>query len=685
MLLAAATAIPVTPDKPFMCISPSTSLHARAVDNAHMMQALQVDANAGAGCKEGDDECDPKLTVRGDRDTDLPFVCKHPPCAETSLSAIMEDMKFVNWTLPNTYETATCDECAHTLRQINEFCAMMVAGGRRNIAAKSLNGIERLPTDPTTEFTNMLLQSGYPKSSLDGAMGVYKAVSTTYCPMDPCTQMFENSVRPDTICKGSLVNCNRHDADFQPQSPPEQAIYRGHGVNFNFGSSIPLGVMIPPKACTDYVTLLQDKCLSVDASVQYTACDGLYGLQRGGCDHIIREVLLKNKRLDFCPPLFEPPAPTPDPRLPAMDPAPIAPTRLVATDVCTSLSLPWNSPVPTELWMHLSRPTPTSTSTPSATPAPTPTETAPCVNAPTPTPIPHAIHQLFPGAVGMDTLVHRRPAIPFGCSATTSWTTVRPKIGCSFTDFNQKTAGFGDAGAAHRCTCQNEKGLISWSDVDTAEHCAQMTCNRKHRFTTCAFDEQVVSEGGQWNGDTLRFTSLALQDTCKGATASVDDVCGAVIDIKTTSMIPSLLSWKLTTPGDTTVAAAGGAASFGSDLSDLAVLRVWLPCGQYKLTLTDPSYTGGGWDGTTLSFTDSLGVGLLKLSPPAWMAHTSSATFTLDQELISTARKGLCKSCGKGANKACASVDSNGDVVCMDFVAGTELCPQRTQKCSTKE
>ncbi len=150
-------------------------------------------------------------------------------------------------------------------------------------------------------------------------------------------------------------------------------------------------------------------------------------------------------------------------------------------------------------------------------------------------------------------------------------------ISFSFQDWSVKQAGestMTNKGQHCKCQCSGQiqtcgVGAGSWlyhDDVTNPDDCAKMICSNS-RFSECRWNDTIVSGEGSWNGDNIEFTSIALQETCKGLTGtseiflksffsdwiseiallvwSARDFCGVVATIETTEEVPATLSWVL--------------------------------------------------------------------------------------------------------------------------------------------
>jgi len=503
--------------------------------------------------KDGGDGCGVELTIKPRKPDkkDNGNAAAGPGVAGSAVDVDAEAkaLKTVNWTTPAPTEATECNVCRAALEEINSFCHALGSGeidaADTDEAGKKQKQKRGADFNTAGIFEAGLKQAGWSGKQRQSAMHTYRAVVATFCPADPCTQAFRAKTNPDTICRGPLIDCSDSSADSTTQSggaqesirtsvPPEQATYRGHGVNFVFSPPRPL----PPLSCAEYVGHFQTAVCSGAGVPQSTACNVFEGFKRDGCDLVARSLLLSRgpSSFDICPALFAAPSVEPlSTSLPSSSssltppsstdtPSPLDPST-VCSDV---LGLPDQSPVPAKAWVaHLQEirqkraqeEDAAAAAAASAGEADDASGTGgsatevvehPCVDAPTPTPIPRGVVKLFDLPPGFETAMRGNGLISFSCDATSSWTDVRPRVGCAIPQFSQKQAGFGEPGMTQRCTCQvvgSPLPPVSWTDVTSASDCAQMICNRKHRFTQCAWDGVVVSTQGAWNGDSVTFKS----------------------------------------------------------------------------------------------------------------------------------------------------------------------------------
>jgi hypothetical protein len=330
---------------------------------------------------------------------------------------------------------------------------------------------------------------------------------------------------------------------------------------------------------------------------------------------------------------------------------------------------------------------------PNAVPAPVvevpEVEKAPCIRVPEPTPIPRGIVSVFPRPIGYRTLIENKPLISFTCPAATSWVTIAPKAGCLYKDWNIRSAGVDDTERHYQCSCRcsgqvdvcgtGPGSTVYWSDVRNPEDCAKMMCSTR-RFDMCMFGDTVVADEGVWNGETVHFTSIALQETCQGASGTHKDFCGIVGSIKTSELVPRTLGWALKSSSGSVIAASGlDLARMGSG-SDLSVQGLWLPCGTYSIELTDSSWTGSGWNNATLVIRDDKGFVQKRFGRASGDGRHFSETFVIDASTIETSRANLCNNCLLEPMPCYIPVDGP-QKTCVPFITGSTDCPVGSVRC----
>eukprot|EP00301_Raphidiophrys_heterophryoidea_P001036 c10514_g1_i1.p1 GENE.c10514_g1_i1~~c10514_g1_i1.p1 ORF type:complete len:661 (-),score=155.26 c10514_g1_i1:133-2115(-) len=637
--VAAPVASTKNEDVPFMC----AHVIGRLADQA----AIQTSA-----CSQGMD-CNVNYTVRARAE-----------------NAPLANFRSVNWT-STVISTSTldCKECNEAMSMLNFMCHVSSPemGDRRSDFASACATLR--PHD----------EDMFRKCKL-----VFDTVSSLFCPRDPCQDILRSvQFSPNAVCQAAPLDC----AQTRNTAPPEKAQY-------DKPDFAPLH-LIPPLSCSVYVQSFQKIC--VDSTPQWQACTSYDGFRRSGCEWLIRRVLLASATPgDMCQPLFfsQQNSTTQDQQAKATKQA-VSPI-----DVCTSLlQLPDQSPLPFEEYLNYRNHvvnTPTATPTPTivplevaATPTPTPVPEGdtPCVEANTPSPTPAAIVRLWPKPIGYHIRMTNAPLISFSCPATSTWTEVVPKLGCHFAPFYIKYAGFGETDRNHPCSCTcsgqvpecREGTVVYWSDVRSAETCAQMMCSRK-RFHQCSFKGSEVSRDGAWNGDNVKFTSVALQETCAGAAASVNDLCGTVITSAMLHHVTHLMTWTITTAQGVSLSSDSGV---DRDESKVGVSSVWLPCGGYQLVLEDNSFEGGGWARGSLELKNQAGYKVVSVgNVESSNLHRTSVSFQVSAEALQSAMSGLCHQC-QSEPQPCKypATDPELPELCVPFAEGTQECPPNTVRC----
>jgi len=297
---------------------------------------------------------------------------------------------------------------------------------------------------------------------------------------------------------------------------------------------------------------------------------------------------------------------------------------------------------------------------------------------------------MFPRPIGYRTIVENKPLIEFSCPAATSWVTISPKTGCLFKDWSIRSAGFDDTQLHYPCSCRcsghvdvcgtGPGSVVYWSDVRFPEDCAKMMCSNR-RFDMCMFEDTVVASDGTWNGETVHFTSIALQETCKGATATAKDFCGIVANIRTSDPVPRTLGWSMKSSSGAVVAGSGNDLARMGVQSDLAAKSVWVPCGTFSIELTDNSWAGHGWSNVSLVIRDDKGYVLKRVGHvTGGDGRSYTEQFSLDARAIETSKSGLCSNC-EADPYPCHVPMENTIKHCVPFIAGTTDCPVGAVRC----
>jgi hypothetical protein len=239
-----------------------------------------------------------------------------------------------------------------------------------------------------------------------------------------------------------------------------------------------------------------------------------------------------------------------------------------------------------------------------------------------------------------------------------------------------------------------------------------MMCNSQFRFSSCTWNDfenqfkhvrdnqlkvsvedednlYVVAEEGVWNGDTVKFISTALQDTCKGLTGTTADFCGLVMRVEMTTRdgrdVSHMVDWFVKSTDNTTLAssqyvpndAGRNVLGFGNNF--------WLPCGEFVLEVTDSSLEGKELENTKITLVDHAKYYEIHSFGDFPSGRFYQQGFILDQPTIEASRIGLCENCG-GRPLPC-KIPSNGiktdkfTSFCEPFIPGTTDCPLGTVKC----
>jgi len=592
--------------------------------------------------------------------------------ADCGEKGAVDPFKTVSWK-PSGSATVSCDDCSAIVSRLMGECR----------------------AEPTSVSSRAMIDRFYAgcddKASCNA---VVKGVRDLFCPQDACAHLRMSSQwSPTAVCSSAAIDC---DGLLNRPTPPEKALYDSKQM---------APPAIPPKSCVEYVEFIAPKCSRLSLP-QWRYCEDYDGFQREGCEHVANALaLLAGTHGDICAPLFTRNATTNQlqPRgasqlcLGSLGMRDKSPVRLESWDALlnkTREAFPSPSPFPSAVSEIL----PISPSVEEALANATEShiavnpvkQLAPCVDAPTPTPLPRGIVSLIPKPIGYRTLIEKKPLISFTCDASSSWVIITPKLGCSFQDWSVKQAGVRDLDVPHQCKCRcsgqvetcgrGAGSWVHWTDVRSAEDCAKMICSND-RFAECAFEQTTVAADGNWNGDKVRFNSIALQETCTGLTGTTRDFCGIVGSFASQTEVSDTLGWILRNSEGVEVTRYTSDLTVFGKLSSLEAHAVWIPCGNYTVELVDRSWNGHGWQAASLSLKDDALFEIWKSFPQS-AERTVTLPLEISDQVIAQSRLGLCTRC-RGAPHPCFRPhDSTANAqTCVPFIEGARDCPIGTARC----